>query len=53
MASDANEGRRHFLKILFDKYIPRILDFYKRLMKPVIPLPDINFIQTLCEILQG
>ena len=44
---------RDYLDMLFDKYVPTIMDFWKRSMKSVVPMMDIATIQTICRLLDG
>jgi len=48
---DAKE--RNHLDMLFDKYIPAIFEFYKKVMKPIVPMCDISLVQTVCFLLDG
>ncbi|ORC84913.1 dynein heavy chain [Trypanosoma theileri] len=48
---DKREGT--ILDSLFDKYVPFVFEFWKRSMKPIVTLMDINVIQTICFILEG
>ncbi|CBZ32638.1 dynein heavy chain, putative [Leishmania donovani] len=38
---------------LFDKYVPFIFEFWKRSMRPIVSVMDINVVQTLCFLLDG
>lgn len=38
---------------LFDKYVPFVFEFWKRSMKPIVSLMDINVVQTICFIIEG
>eukprot|EP00906_Rhabdomonas_costata_P031047 RCo043883 len=49
--TDAKE--RNYLDMLFDKYIPAVFDYYKKTMKPIVPIVDLNFVQTLTRLLDG
>jgi dynein heavy chain, axonemal len=45
-------SERTQLLLLFDKYIPRCLDFLKSgRVRPAIPLVDVCHVQTLCHML--
>ncbi|EPY29285.1 hypothetical protein STCU_04632 [Strigomonas culicis] len=41
------------LDSLFDKYVPYVLEFWKRTMRPVVSVMDINLVQTICFLLDG
>ncbi|RNF12557.1 dynein heavy chain 9, axonemal isoform 2 [Trypanosoma rangeli] len=38
---------------LFDKYVPFVFEFWKRSMRPIVSIMDINVVQTICFILEG
>ncbi|KAG8346214.1 putative Dynein heavy chain N terminal region 2 domain1 [Trypanosoma vivax] len=38
---------------LFDKYVPFVFEFWKRSMKPIVSIMDINVVQSICFILEG
>ncbi|EAN79295.1 dynein heavy chain, putative [Trypanosoma brucei brucei TREU927] len=38
---------------LFDKYVPFVFEFWKRSMKPIVAVMDINVVQTICFLLEG
>eukprot|EP00796_Vickermania_ingenoplastis_P004195 gene4195-3033_t len=48
---DKREGA--VLDSLFDKYVPYVFDFWKRSMRPVVSVMDINVVQTICFLLEG
>jgi dynein heavy chain len=48
-----NEREKHYLEQLFEKYTHPILEWLKKNVKHVIPVCDINMIQTLCYVLEG
>ncbi|KEG12669.1 dynein heavy chain [Trypanosoma grayi] len=48
---DKREGT--ILDSLFDKYVPFVFEFWKRSMKPIVSLMDINVVQTICFIVEG
>ena len=31
--------------MLFVKYVPAVFDYYKKTMKPIVPIVDLNFVQ--------
>ncbi|KAL7699312.1 dynein heavy chain cytosolic putative [Lotmaria passim] len=48
---DKREGI--ILDNLFDKYVPAVLDFWKRTVRPIVAVMDINIVQTICFLLDG
>ena len=52
---DSREDEREatILDTLFDRYLPVIFEFWKKTMKPVVAVMDINIVQTVCFLLEG
>ena len=48
-----DDKERGCLDGFFDKYIPPLMEWYKRVMKPPIPLVDLALVQTVCHLLEG
>lgn len=48
---DKREGA--VLDSLFDKYVPYVFDIWKRSMRPIVGVMDINVVQTICFLLEG
>lgn len=49
----SHEREKHYLEQLFEKYAPAALDWLRHNVKAIIPVSDINMIQTLCYLLEG
>mmetsp|Transcript_13737 Transcript_13737/g.31794 ORF Transcript_13737/g.31794 Transcript_13737/m.31794 type:complete len:4493 (-) Transcript_13737:49-13527(-) len=47
------ESERSQLTKLFEAYILKSLDFIKKNMRTVVPLPEINLVKTVCYVLEG
>ncbi|ODM96633.1 Dynein beta chain, ciliary, partial [Orchesella cincta] len=45
-------GERPNLTILFDKYVPTVIDMFKTRFKRITPMPEITHIQVLCNLLE-
>jgi dynein heavy chain, axonemal len=41
------------LAALFEKYVHATLERVRRYFKVVVPLPEVNQVQTLCKLLEG
>ena len=53
IAAIEDEKERSCLDGFFDKYIPIVFDWYKRLMKPPVPVVDLAIVETICHLLEG
>ncbi|ODM96613.1 Dynein beta chain, ciliary [Orchesella cincta] len=47
-----NAGEKANLTILFDKYVPTVIDMFKTRFKRITPMPEITHIQVLCNLLE-
>eukprot|EP01059_Diplonema_ambulator_P034998 TRINITY_DN8108_c0_g1_i3.p1 TRINITY_DN8108_c0_g1~~TRINITY_DN8108_c0_g1_i3.p1 ORF type:complete len:4672 (+),score=1974.47 TRINITY_DN8108_c0_g1_i3:105-14120(+) len=47
------EKQRNYLDSFFDAYLLPIFEYYKRSFQPVIPIVDINIVQSLCSLLEA
>ena len=53
IAAREDEKERTCLDGFFDKYIPPLMEWYKRVMRPPIALVDLALVQTVCHLLEG
>jgi len=53
LASREDDKEATMLDSLFDKYVGVVFEFWKRSMRPVVAVMDINVVQTICYLLEG
>jgi dynein heavy chain len=51
--SRADDKEATILDSLFDKFVPTVIESWKRTMKPIVTIMDLNVIQTICYLLEG
>lgn len=47
-----NESEKANLTVLFDKYVPSVVEVYRTKFKKTIPIPEITCVQMLCSLLE-
>ncbi|KAJ9460839.1 Dynein beta chain [Diplonema papillatum] len=53
IASRDDDKERTCLDGFFDKYIPPVIEWYKRVMKPPVAIVDLAIVQTVSYLLEG
>lgn len=47
-----NESEKANLTVLFDKYVPAVVEVCRTKFKKIIPIPEITCVQMLCSLLE-
>src|SRR6201999_1915782 len=52
LESRENPNEKANLTVLFDKYVPTVIDMFKCRFKRITPIPEITHVQLLCNLLE-